>query len=90
MPKKPRPGREPSELQQGTVSSLWDNHGFIVLKNGEEALFHRRGVGEPWGFEDIKVGDKVVCSVISVRIRGVLKARAYDVRVFDPRRKPGR
>lgn len=84
-------GKNPRELQQGTVTALMDNHGFLTVPGGEQALFHRRGVGEPWGFEDIKIGDKVVCTLVDVRMKtGEMKVRAYDVRVFDPKRRPAR
>lgn len=77
-------------MQQGEVKSLLDNHGFLTMGGGEEALFHRRGVGDPWSFEDFKIGDKVVCTTTLVRVKGELKVRAFDVRILDPRRKPGR
>lgn len=80
----------PRPLQPGRVTTLMDNHGFLLMQGGEEALFHRRGVAEPWGFEDFKVGDQVVCTIVNVRVKGELKVRAYDVRMMDPSRKPGR
>lgn len=85
-----RSGKNPRELQQGTVTALMDNHGFLTLPGGEQALFHRRGVGEPWGFEDFKIGDKAVCTLVDVRVGGVMKVRAYDVRLFQPGRRPGK
>jgi hypothetical protein len=84
-------GKDPREMQQGTVTALMDNHGFLTMQpDGEEALFYRLGVGEPWGFEDFKIGDKVVCTTVDVRVKGTMKVRAYDVRVLDPRRRPGK
>ena len=88
-PKRTAKPTGPTELRgtpaTGRITKMLvgQGHGFIRLREGRDVFFHRGDLQEGTVFNDLEVGDAVVCELLVDSVSG---ARALRVM----RRKSGR
>jgi len=76
--KPSRPSEPHGDPVVGRISKLLvgQGYGFIALRGGREVYFHRSDVREGTAFNDLRVGDPVVCELFEDAVSG---ARALRV-----------